>query len=227
MKKIKNILSYIFIFILIISCKGKITSIKLNNLENNGNNKCYMQKIGEHPDSIILAKNYPWIKDRMNTIFIYMPISFKLENKTGRDLRISKIWDNYSIGQYRPVFINNKYYEDIEGKASISSGNNADITLFVHLPVSINLIDKIYYDRLYPKLENYKRDSIVINNINSQLQKEINVLLKRKQIYISYHESKNIKEKALAYYCVEKQKLGVFRSDSLAKLKTTFRYNCD
>jgi hypothetical protein len=223
----KTFITYLFVMILIISCKGNITSIKLSNLENKKNYKCYLLKIGERPDSIILANNYTWIKNPEKTVFIYMPISFKLENETGRDLRISKIWDNYSINQYRPIFIDDIYYEDIEGKAIIYSGKNTAMTLFVHLPVSINLLDKEYYDRLFPAYENHKRDSIVVNKINPQLQKEIDILLKKKQIFISYKDNKNIKERALAYYCVHKQELSVFKSDSLANLKVSYRHSCD
>lgn len=156
-----------------------------------------------------------------------MPVSFKLENKTGRNLRISQIWDSFNSDTYQPVFIDNKYYNDINDKLVINSGDITSITLFVHMPVSTDLLDKKDFDRYFRESNNRKPDSIVMNNINIQLQKEIDKLLKKKQIYISYHENKNLKENAIAYYCVDKQQLGVFKSDSLAKLKTTFKYNCD
>lgn len=223
----KTIFNYLFILTLLVSCKDKITSIKLSNLENNKKYRSYILKYAERPDSIIIANSCPWIKDPVNTVFLYMPISFKLENNTGRDLRISKIWDNYSIGQYRPVFIDNKYFEDIEGKASISSGNNADITLFVHLPVHKNLLDKEHYERLFPAVVKHKQDSIVINKINPQLQKEINLLLKKKSISAHLYEDNDFYGGALVMYCVAKQKSETFKMDSLSKQKTSFRYNCE
>ncbi|KFF03485.1 hypothetical protein [Flavobacterium reichenbachii] len=222
----KTTIAYLCILMFIISCKGKITNIKITPAENDKNYKSYMQKFGERPRASVTYE-CPWIKNPENTVYIYMPITFTLDNNTGLNLRISKIWDNYSINQYRPVFIGDKYYENIEGKVRIPSGNSAIITLFVHLPVSVNLLDKSHYDRLFPTSENHKRDSIVMTEINPQLQKEIDLLLKNKQILISYTDSKNVKERALAYYCVNKNKLAVFRSDSLANLKESYIHRCD
>lgn len=221
----KKFIAHLCILMLLVSCKGKITNIKIIATENDKNYKGYLLNYRDRP-RVNVTYECPWIKDPENTVFIYMPISFKLENNTGNNLRISKLWDNFNSDTYRPIIIDNNYY-DYADNASVSSRNNADITLFVHLPVHKNLLDKEHYNRYFLEKENGKLDSIVIDLINPKLQKEIDVLLKKKQIFISYNEDKNIKENALAYYCVDKQKLGVFRSDSLAKLKTTFRYNCN
>ncbi|WP_395076430.1 hypothetical protein [Flavobacterium sp.] len=185
-----------------------------------------MLKYGENPSASVTYE-CPWIKDPENTVFIYMPISFKLDNNTGRDLRVSQISDNFNSDTYQPTFIDNKYYDYIDGKVSISSGNNADITLFVHLPVHKDLLDKEHYERLFPAIVKHKQDSIVINKINPQLQKEINLLLKKKSISAHLYEDNDFYGGALVMYCVAKQKSETFKMDSLSKQKTTFKYNCD
>ncbi|KFF03490.1 hypothetical protein [Flavobacterium reichenbachii] len=117
----KTKIAYLCILMLIISCKGKITNIKITPTENDKNYKCYMLNYGERPDIDFLQRDCPWIKDPANTVFIYMPICFKLKNGTGRDLRISKLCDNYSINQYHPMIVDNKYYEEANSKAVIVS----------------------------------------------------------------------------------------------------------
>ncbi len=222
----KTTIAYLCLLILVISCKGKITSIKISHFENEKNYKSYMLKYGENPSASVTYE-CPWIKDPENTVFIYMPISFKLDNNTGRDLRVSQISDNFNSDTYQPTFIDNKYYDYIDGKVSISSGNNADITLFVHLPVHKDLLDKEHYERLFPAIVKHKQDSIVINKINPQLQKEINLLLKKKSISAHLYEDNDFYGGALVMYCVAKQKSETFKMDSLSKQKTTFKYNCD
>jgi hypothetical protein len=212
---------------LLVSCKGKITDIKITPTKNYRNYNPYMLNYGSRPDSGIIAIDCPWIKDAKNTVFMYMPISFKLENNTGRRLRISKLWDNYNIETYLPMIIDNKFYDYVGGKVFIESGNKANITMFVHLPIPINSLEKSYTDRLFPPDNNRKLDSIVVNKIDPKLQKEIDILLKKKEIYTSYHENKNVRERALAYYCFNKQELSVFKSDSLAKLKISYKHSCD
>ena len=227
MKKMRAIFYYLFILMLLLSCKGKITNIKITIVKNDTNYKGYFLKYAELPNSDFLKRDCPWVKDPANTVFVYMPISFKLENNTGRNLRIGVIRDNFNIDPYQPMIIDNKFYQYVDGRVLVNSGDKANITMFVHLPVPIKSLQKSYYDRLFPVVNNHRQDSIVINGFNPELQKAITASVKKKEITISYFEDKNVKEEGLAIYCVDKQKLGVFRSDSLAKLKTTFRYNCE
>ncbi|WP_123947490.1 hypothetical protein [Flavobacterium reichenbachii] len=222
----KITIAYLCVFLLLISCKGKITNIKITPTNNNKNYKCYILKYGENPRSSV-SYECPWIKDPENTVFIYMPISFKLENNTGRNLRISKLWDNFSSDTYQPMNIRNKFYNEANAKIIVNSGNSEDIILFVHLPVHKNLLDKEYYERLFPTFQNHKQDSIVLNKINPELQKAIDLLLKKKSISAHLYEDNDFYGGALTMYCVNRQKSETFKMDSLSKLKTSFRYNCD
>lgn len=226
-KKMKTIFTYLIISMLLLSCKGKITDVKITTVKNDTNYKGYLLKYAERPNLDFLKRDCPWIKDPVNTVFFYMPISFKLENNTGRNLRIGVIRDNFNIDPYQPIIIDNKFYQYLGGRVLINSGDNANITMFVHLPVPIKSLEKSYYDRLFPVVNNHKQDSIVINGFNPELQKAITASVKKKDITISYFEDKNVKEEGLGIYCVDKNYLAVFRMDSIAKLKDGFKYNCD
>jgi hypothetical protein len=223
----KTKIAYLFISILIISCKGSITNIKIIPTENNKNYKFYMLKYSERPDSDFIQHNCSWIEDPSNTVFVFMPVSFKLQNNTGQNLRIGVIRDNFNLDPYHPMIINDKFYDYEHGRVLINSGDEANITMFLHLPIPIKSLEKSYYDRLFPIVNNHKQDSIVINSFNSELQKAIAITIKKKDITISYSIDKNVKEKGLAIYCVDKKHLAVFRSDSLAKVNPSFKYNCD
>ncbi|WP_123947489.1 hypothetical protein [Flavobacterium reichenbachii] len=215
----------LIISVLLISCKGKITDVTIIPVKNVKTYKSFILKYKSRIDPDIVKNQFPGIETN-NVVYIYMPVSFELKNNTGRDIRIMTMNDNYSFNNYDPILIDNKFYEYIHGKVRIDSGDKINATVFVHLPVPIELLDKEHYDRLFPAYKNHKEDSIVIKNVNIRLQKAIDILFKKLDISISYYKNNRI-DGALAVYCVDKQHLAVFRMDSIANLKDGFKYNCE
>ncbi|ELY2018556.1 hypothetical protein SL053_002485 [Flavobacterium psychrophilum] len=212
----KKIINSICVLILVISCKGKITNIKISAHNNDEKHKCFIFN-GEKPD----------YEEPLDTIYLYKPIAFRLFNNTGRKLSIISLTDNFHSGGFKPHIINNLYYPYLSGSRTLNSKDSIDITMFIHLPIPIKMLNKVYSERLLQSYYNGKYDSIVVEKINDKLHKKIDSLLKKKEIIIHYRESKNSKEKAMAIYCVNQQRLAVFRSDSLAKVNPDFKYNCD
>jgi hypothetical protein len=201
---------------LLVSCKGKITNIKITPT---GNYKSYK--------SFISYRAFPDDDHKEDSAFIYMPFSFKLDNDTGRDLIISHIWNNFSSGSYLPSIIDNKYYDDRHIGIKLNSGNSIAITMFVHLPVAVNVLDKSHSERYLDMFRKRKIDSIVVNKFNPKLQKVIDSLLKKKEIAIYYDENKSRTAGFMASYCVNKKVLAIFKMDSIVNLKDGFKYNCD
>lgn len=204
------------VLLIITSCKSKITNINITASIKDENYKCFIYN-GEKPD----------YQEPLDTIYFYKPVSFKLENNTNCDIKITTLADNFHAGAFKPHIINSIYYQYLTGPKALGSGNSIEITLFVHLPVPISLLDKVNSDRLLKSYYNGRYDSIVISQINPNLQIAIDSLLKKKEIIIHYNENKNLKEKAMAIYCVDKKHLAVFRMDSIAKLKEGLKYNCN
>lgn len=211
----KNIISNLFILFVILSCSSKIKNVQIKNIENAKNYKSFISN-----EEIFDFK-------KRDTIFIYHPISFRIENNTGHNLKISSLKDNFQAGVFYPFICNNKYFSEVEKPIQISSGKNLDFTMFVHLPIPVYLLEKKYLDELLISCNDVKCDTVSIERINPKLQTVIDSLLKKKSISAHLYEENDFYGGALVMYCVDKQKSETFKMDSLSKLKTSFRYNCD
>ncbi len=225
----KKIIVYICVLFLILSCKHKITNmsnIKIASTAKDETYKSYVKKYGLDIDSKMLGDDCPWIDNPKENIFINIPISFKIDNNTGSNLQISNIWDNNDIGLFDPIIVNNQYYDFVGTRIRIQSDESAYITMFVHFPVPVNLLDKVDYERYLNAPSSRKRDSIVINKFNPRLQKSIKDSLKKKQISI-YYRTNDLKQKAMAIYCIDKNNFKVFKSDTASITIPDFKYNCD
>ncbi|WP_310555555.1 hypothetical protein [Flavobacterium sp.] len=209
-----NILS-LFILFMILSCSSKIKDVQIKHIKNVKNYKGFISN-----EEIFDFK-------KRDTIFIYHPISFRIENNTGRNLKISSLKDNFQVGVFYPFIYNNKYFNEVEKPIELSSGDDTDITMFVHLPVPANLLEKKYLDELLISCNDIKCDTVSIKEINPRLQFVIDSLLKKKSISAHLYEDNDFYGGALVMYCVNKQKSETFKMDSLSKQKTSFRYNCD
>ncbi|KFF03486.1 hypothetical protein [Flavobacterium reichenbachii] len=206
---------YLCVLGLFISCKGKITNIKITPAENDKNYKCFISN-----EEIFDYK-------KRDTIFIYHPVSFRINNKTGRDLRMLNLRDNFHAGIFSPFIYKEKYYDEANGKIKILSGGIAEFTMFVHLPVPANLIEKNFLNELLKSCHDGRCDSVSLNKISPKLQSVIDSLIIKKSISTHLYEGDNFYGGVLSIYCVNRRESATFRMDSITNLKDGFKYNCD
>ncbi|WP_123947488.1 hypothetical protein [Flavobacterium reichenbachii] len=66
-----------------------------------------------------------------------------------------------------------------------------------------------------------------MKKINPELQRAIDVSLKKKSISAHLYEDNDFYGGVVAIYCVNRQESATFRMDSIANLKDGFKYNCE
>ncbi len=224
----KIICALLSILLITLSCGGKITDVTINKADIDKNYKPYMLNYALAPNAGVIEHNCPNCIDNIeNTVFIFMPYSFTINNNTGKKLRIATIGDNFSSDTYQPIIVQDKFYRYVGGNININSGDQLKVTSFIHLPIQKKLLDKDIYERYFPNATNRKLDSIVLTTINPNLQKAIDKLLFKKNISIYYHNSKDVQDYILAIFCLKNQETATFRMDSLARLTEPFIYSCD
>ncbi|ELY2018397.1 hypothetical protein SL053_002318 [Flavobacterium psychrophilum] len=215
MKKMK--LTVTVIFMLLLSCKGNITNIKLTPIENDKKWDFYYINSKENAD----------YKKPVDSVFVCKPISFRLENNTGDDIKINVIIDNFLGGRDAVVIVNNKNYENGLGSIKINSKKTIDITMFTHLPIPVSILDKEYLDRIPITGNKIKRDSIVLTSISPKLQSAVESSFKSKIITIFLVNKNSPEEEAWLSYCAYRQKTFVFDSDSLSKVNPRYKPDCN
>lgn len=211
----KKIIAYLLILILIISCKSNIKDIKLTPIENDKKFDFYY----------IYTKHQADYKKPIDTIFVCKPITFRIENKTNRDLKINSAIENFLSYSNAKLVVNNKLYQSDSYKINLKERPN--IRVFIHLPIPISVIDKEYLDKLYTTGNKIKNDSIVLGKISQRMQVAIDSSFKKKFIIINLLNRNNKNTEISAYYCVYKQKTFVFDSDSLSKANPRYRPDCN
>lgn len=218
MNILKLILS-IITFWFITACKNKVTSVQLEKT-----------KVQNSLYPFVLDYTYVGYRNSVtgekDSLVISTPISFNLINRTKNDFQYKRI-EQLSNPYFSYLLLNGKKYRggDLKENIIMYSSITDKIIFYFETPISKKELEK---DPKIKFLLNDEKqgDSILLKNLSSEVQRNINKSLSNVIFYINIKDVDDNKNIGIRY-CFNKNKAIIYDVDSLVKANPRYMFSCD